>query len=193
MLPGAGADSGPGSVEVPQLRRRWSAPGTGVVVLAVVVAVALAAGTVAAGMIGRDGPSAVTVRAPDGHLIARVELRGDTFAVGYRNSVYTTLAEERYRVLPDGRFELVELAAEQIAVLEEYYAVPGAPRPAPAGDRLNYVADPDPARPAVFDDLRIAATDLGERTLFVTGHAPVLIWERVVTDDPTVLLDIEEN
>ena len=95
-------------------------------------------------MIGRDGPSAVTVRAPDGHLIARVELRGDTFAVGYRNSVYTTLAEERYRVLPDGRFELVELAAEQIAVLEEYYAVPGAPRPAPAGDRLDFVADPDP-------------------------------------------------
>jgi hypothetical protein len=191
MLPGAGADSGPGSVEVPQLRRRWSAPGTGVVVLAVVVAVLLAAVTVAAGMIGRDGPSAVTVRAPGGHLIARVELRGDTFAVGYRNSVYTTLAEERYRVLPDGRFELVELAAEQIAVLEEYYAVPGAPRPAPADDRLNFVADP--ARPAVFDDLRIAATDLGERTLFVTGHAPVLIWERVVTDDPTVILDIEEN
>jgi hypothetical protein len=190
MLPGAGADSGPGSVAVPPVRRRWSGPGTGVVVLAV-VAVVLAAGTVAALVDGGDGPSAVTVRAPDGHLIARVELRGDTFAVGYRNSVYTTLAEERYRVLPDGRFELVELAAEQIAVLEEYYAVPGAPRPAPAGDRLDFVADP--ARPAVFDDLRIAATDLGERTLFVTGHAPVLIWERVVTDDPTVILDIEEN
>ena len=194
MLPGVGADAGPGSVEVPPLRRRWSAPGTWVVVLAIVVAVVLAAGTVAAGLVtGGDGPSAVTVRAPDGHLIARVPLDGDTFAVGYRNSIYTTLAEERYRVLPDGRFELIELAAEQIAVLEEYYAVPGAPRPAPAGDRLSYVADPDPARPAVFDDLRIAATDLGERTLFVTGHAPVLIWERVVTDDPTVILDIEEN
>jgi hypothetical protein len=194
MLPGAGADAGPGSVEVPELRRRWSPPGTRVVVLAVVAAVVVAAGTVAAGVvIGGDGPSAVTVRAPDGHLIARVELRGDTFAVGYRNSVYTTRAEERYRVLPGGRFELVELAAEQIAVLEEYYAVPGAPRPAPAGDRLRYVADPDPARPAVFDDLRIAATDLGERTLFVTGHPPVLIWERVVTDDPTVILDIEET
>ena len=51
----------------------------------------------------------------------------------------------------DGRFELVEIAAEQLAVLEEYYAVPGAPRPAPAGDRLAYVVEPDPARPAVFD------------------------------------------
>lgn len=189
MLPGAGADSGPGSVEAPP-SRRWSALRTGAVVLAVV----LTAGAVAATLlIGRDGTAAVTVRAPDGDLIARVPLPGDTFAVGYRNSVYTTLAEERYRVLPDGRFELVELAAEQTAVLEEYYAVPGAPRPAPAGDRLAYVADPDPARPAVFEDLRIAATDLGERTLFVPGHAPVPIWERVVTDDPTVILDIEDN
>ena len=57
MLPGAGADAGPGSVEVPPLRRRWSAPGTGVVVLAV-VALVLAAGTVAAALVaGGDGPS----------------------------------------------------------------------------------------------------------------------------------------
>jgi hypothetical protein len=137
-----------------------------------------------------DGAQAVTVRTPDGDLVARVPLDGDTFAVGYRNSVYRTLAEERYRLLPDGRFELVELAAEQVAVLEEYYAVPGAPRPAPPGDRLEHVAEPNPAE---FDDLRIAATDLGERTLFVPGSDPVLIWQRVVSDDPTVILDIEEN
>jgi hypothetical protein len=160
----------------------------------VVLAVALVAGAVAAVvLLDRHRPSAVTVRAPDGDLIARVPLSGDTFAVGYRNSVYTTLAEERYRVLSDGRFELIELAAEQTAVLEEYYAVPGPPRAAGPGDRLPYVVDPDPSRPAVFDDLRIAATDLGERTLFVPGHAPVPIWERVVTDDPTVILDIEES
>jgi hypothetical protein len=190
MLPGAGADHGPGSVGAPQVRRRRSAGRTAGVVLAV----ALVAGVLAAVvLVDRHRPSAVTVRAPDGALIARVPLSGDTFAVGYRNSVYTTLAEERYRVLPDGRFELVELAAEQTAVLEEYYAVPGPPRPARADDRLTYVVDPDPARPAIFDDLRIAATDLGERTLFVPGHAPVPIWERVVTDDPTVILDIEES
>jgi hypothetical protein len=185
VLPGAGVPSGPGSTEDRRPGRRR---------IAVLLAVVLAAATaVAVLLMGRDGAPAVTVRAPDGDLIARVPLDGNTFGVGYRNSIYTTLAEERYRVLPDGRFELVQLAAEQLAVLEEYYQVPGAPRPAPAGDRLAYVVDPDPARPAVFHSLRIAATDLGERTLFVPGHAPVPIWERVVTDDPTVILEIEEN
>jgi hypothetical protein len=166
------------------------------VLLAVAVAVTLAAVVVAVAVAvaaGRNEGHAVTVRTPDGELLARVPLDGDTFAVGYRNSIYRTLAEERYRVHPDGRFELIELAAEQVAVLEEYYAVPGAPRPAPPGDRLDYVVEPDPTRPAVFTDLRIAATDLGERTLFVPGSEPVLIWQRVVTEDPTVILDIEEN
>ena len=51
--------------------------------------------------------------------------------MSYRNSVYGTLAEERYRVAADGRFALVELAADQLAVLEEYYAVPGPVRRAP--------------------------------------------------------------
>jgi hypothetical protein len=186
MLPGAGSRSGPGTV-VARRRptRRWWA--------AAVLAVVLAAGTVVGLASGGNGDPAVTVRTPDGHLIARVPLTDGTFAVGYRNSIYTTLAEERYRVGPDGRFELVELAAEQVAVLEEYYAVPGAPRRAPAADRLAYVVEPDPARPAVFDHLSIAATDLGERTLFVPGEPPVPIWQRVVTEDPTVILEIEEN
>jgi hypothetical protein len=181
--------SGPGSIGAPRpvFSRRW------VLTIAVVIAVALAAGTAAA-LAGRgDGGPVVTVRAPDGELIARLPLDGDTFAVSYRNSIYTTLAEERYRVNPDGRFELVEIAAEQLAVLEEYYAVPDPPRPAPAGDRLAYVVEPDPARPAVFDDVRIAATDLGERTLIVPGQPPVPIWQLVVSDNPTVILDIEEN
>ncbi|WP_231839478.1 hypothetical protein [Blastococcus saxobsidens] len=160
--------------------------------LAVLTAIAVAGG-VAAVATGGEGEQAVTVRGPDGKLIARVPLAGDTFAVGYRNSIYRTLAEERYRVLPDGRFELVELAAEQVAVLEEYYAVPGPPRPSPPGDRLPFVVDPDPSRPAVFEDLRIAATDLGERTLFVPGSEPVPIWQRVVTENPSVILDIEES
>jgi hypothetical protein len=166
-----------------------------VVILVVAAALALAAavgGTLAVAGADDEGQS-VTVRTPDGELLARVPLDGDTFAVGYRNSVYRTLAEERYRVHDDGGFALVELAAEQVAVLEEYYAVPGAPRPAPGGDRLDFVAEPDPAYAPVFADLRIAATDLGERTLFVPGSEPVPIWQRVVSDDPSVILDIEEN
>ncbi|MGY2067301.1 hypothetical protein [Blastococcus sp. SYSU DS0619] len=163
-----------------------------VVLLGVLAVVAMAGGVVTVATAG-DGGQAVTVRTPDGELIAQLPLDGDTFAVGYRNSIYTTLAEERYRVLPDGRFELVQLAAEQVAVLEEYYAVPGAPEPARPGDRLPFVVDPDPSRPAVFEELNIAATDLGERTLYVPGSEPVPLWERVVTDDPSVILDIEDS
>ena len=179
--------AGPGGAPPGRRALRWLAA----VVLgaAAVLAGAGAAATTAAPA-GGDGP-AVVVRTPDGEVVASVPLTGDRFAVGYRNSVYTTLAEERYRVLPDGRFALVEIAADQVAVLEEYYAVPGAPRPAPPGDRRAHVAEPDPARSAVFDALNIAATDLGERTLYVPGAAPVPIWRLVTGQDPTVLLEVE--
>ncbi len=136
--------------------------------------------------------TAVTVRAPGGELLASVPLVTDRFAVGYRNSVYRSLAEARYVVHPDHRFEVVQLAADQVAVLEEYYAVASRPLPAPAGDRRAYVAPPDPARPPVFEVLSIAATDLGERTLYVPGEEPVALW-RLVEDDPTVILQIEET
>jgi hypothetical protein len=188
VLPGSGASSGPGSTGTARRRRRILLALTALGVLA-------AAGGIGAAAVASDGDGeqSVTVRTADGQLIAQVPLEGDTFAVGYRNSIYGTLAEERYRVHEDGRFELVEIAAEQLAVLEEYYQVPDAPRPAPPGDRLAYVVEPDPARPAVFAELNIAATDLGERTLWVPGHPAVPVWQRVVSDDPTVLLDIEET
>jgi len=185
---GSGARAaGPGGTTARRRTVRWLAPV--VLVLAAVLIGAVVAATTA-GLAGDDG-RAVVVRTPDGEVVARVPLTGDRFAVSYRNSVYTTLAEERYRVLSDGRFELVELAADQVAVLEEYYAVPGAPRPAPPGDRRHHVAEPDPARPAVFDVLNIAATDLGERTLHTPGTDPVPIWRLLTREDPTVLLEIE--
>jgi hypothetical protein len=188
VLSGSGARAaGPGGTTARRRTVRWLAPV--VLVLAAVLIGAVVAATTA-GLAGDDG-RAVVVRTPDGEVVARVPLTGDRFAVSYRNSVYTTLAEERYRVLSDGRFELVELAADQVAVLEEYYAVPGAPRPAPPGDRRHHVAEPDPARPAVFDVLNIAATDLGERTLHTPGTDPVPIWRLLTREDPTVLLEIE--
>ena len=185
MLPGAGVRSGPGSMATTRRPWRWMAAAA-VALAAVAAILTLALAT------GADGEQSVTVRTADGELIAQVPLPGDRFAVSYRNSIYGTLAEERYQVGPDGRFELVEIAADQVAVLEEYYAVPGAPRRAPAGDRRAYVVDPDPSRPAVFGELNIAATDLGERTLWVPGSPPVPVWERVVSENPTVLLEIEE-
>ncbi|SHN69260.1 hypothetical protein SAMN05660350_01648 [Geodermatophilus obscurus] len=188
VRPGSGARApGPGGTTTRRRTPRWAAA-VGLGGAAVLIGAGGVAATAAPA--GSDGP-AVVVRTPDGEVVASVPLDGDRFAVGYRNSVYTTLAEERYRVLPDGRFELVELAADQVAVLEEYYAVPGAPRPAPSGDRRAHVAEPDPARPAVFDVLNIAATDLGERTLYTPGADPVPIWRLVTGEDPTVLLEIE--
>ena len=162
-------------------------------------ALALAALAVGAGAVGaarsggtapaQDGP-AVVVTDAGGEVLARVALAGDRFAVRYRNSLYGTLAEERYTVSSDGRFTLQELAADQLAVLEEYYALPGPPRPAPDGDRRAFVAPPHPDRSPTFDQLSIAATDLGERTLLVPGSEPVDLWRLVDAGDPTVVLQV---
>jgi hypothetical protein len=147
-----------------------------------------AVGTARSGETGRDR-RAVVVTDAGGDVLARVALPADRFAVRYRNSLYGTLAEERYTVA-SGRFTLHELAADQLAVLEEYYAVPGPPRPAPEGDRRAFVAAPHPERSPTFDELSIAATDLGERTLLVPGSDPVELW-RLVDDEPTVVLQVD--
>jgi hypothetical protein len=52
----------------------------------------------------------------------------------------------------------------------------------------------DPAGHPVFDELAIAATALGERTLLVPGQAPVPLPPLVadaVADGVTVVLDVE--
>jgi hypothetical protein len=154
------------------------------------VAAVLAAGLLGSGCAAADHGPAVTVRDESGAVLTRVPLPSPGFAVSYRNSVYGTVAEERYRVEPDGRFGLVELAADQVAVLEEYYAVPGPVRPAPDGDRRRWVAPPRDH--PVFGELAIAATALGERTLHVPGHPPVPL-PPLVTEGVTVVLDVEEN
>lgn len=161
---------------------------------AVVVVLLVCLGTlagIAAGTAGAPG-RVLTVTNDDGEL-ARVPLDGDTFAVSYRNSIYQTLAEERYAVQPDGSFRLVEIAADQLAVLEEYYGVPDAPTTAGSGDRRNYVVPPNPERPAAFQTLSIAATDLGQRTLHVPGEPPLELWTLVENTNPFVVLDIKET
>lgn len=135
----------------------------------------------------------IVVTDDDGDVLATVALEGDSFAVSYRNSIYQTKAEERYDVRPDGSFHLVQIAAEQLAVLEEYYAVPGAPHKAPAADRRQWVVDPDPAYPATFTSLSIAGTDLGERVLHVPGQKSVALWRLVPDSDPYLTIDIKEN
>ncbi|NJC23611.1 hypothetical protein BJ994_002687 [Arthrobacter pigmenti] len=162
--------------------------------LAVVVALLVCLGTLGGIAAGNAGSTErfLTVTNDDGEL-ARVPLTGDTFAVSYRNSIYETYAEERYEVQADGSYRLVEIAADQLAVLEEYYGVPGAPEAAVPDDRRNHVVPPNPDRPVVFDTLSIAATDLGQRTLHVPGEPPLELWQLVGDRNPFVVLDIKET
>lgn len=158
----------------------------------------------------RDDPGAaeptVVLRSESGAVLAAVPLgvgtpagrpaggrasHGRRFAVSYRNSIYGTLSESRYVVRPRGRFRLVQVAADQRAVIEEYYALPGRTRPAPAGDRRTWVAEP--RRRTVFGELAIAATDLGERVLHVPGHRQLRLWRLVPDRRPVVVLDVENR
>ena len=157
-------------------------------------AMALVAGALVAGVIldgelwDRDAP-ALTVRDADGLLLASVPLRaGGDFALRYRNSVYGTLAEERFVIADDGALRLVELAADQLAVLEEYYAVTEPPVRAPPSSARAWRAPP--ARPVVLTELSVAATDLGQRTLLVDDRASLPLWQ-LVDADPTVVLRVE--
>ncbi len=171
------------------MSRLRTAPALALAALATLAIGAGAAGTTRSGETGPDG-RAVVVTDAGGDVLARVALSGDRFAVRYRNSLYGTLAEERYTVTRDGNFTLDQLAADQLAVLEEYYAVPGPPRPAPDEDRRGFLAAPHPKRSPTFDELSIAATDLGERTLLVPGSDPVDLWRLVDDDGPTVVLRV---
>jgi hypothetical protein len=125
--------------------------------------------------------------------LASVPLAGNSFAVGYRNSLYGTWAEERYTVARDGSYVLVQIAADQLAVLEEYYGLPTTPKAAHPSDRRNWIADPDPARPARFTNLSLAATQLGQRTVFVPGSDPIALWTLVDNDRPFVVITLKET
>lgn len=129
----------------------------------------------------------------DDDELASVSLPGRSFSVSYRNSLYGTLAEERYTVEPNGTYVLDQIAADQLAVLEEYYAVPGVPMAAESSDRRTWIVEPDPARPAVFEELSLAATDLGQRTLHVPGAPPLELWTLVDDSNPFIELHLEET
>ena len=158
------------------------------------LAVALLVGVLLAGaiVVGADrdrSPHALTVRNADGDLMATVPLPdGRGFALRYRNSLYGTLAEERFVAADDGRLRLVELAADQLAVLEEYYEVAEPPVRAPLGSERAWLAQP--ARAVAVAELAVAATELGERTLLVADRAPLPLRELIGTD-PTVVLRVE--
>lgn len=150
--------------------------------LVIALACLMGAGSAAAA----PGETAVIVTDDDGHVLARLVLpQSGRFSLRYRNSLYGTLAEERF-VLDRGRFRLDQLGAEQLAVLEEYYAVSEAPIRA----ATDWYHAP-PAYELELERLTVAATDLGERTLLVEGFSPLHLWKLPNEDGPLVHLEVE--
>ena len=147
--------------------------------------------TIVAAVAGRDLASTewrLLVLDPEGVTLAQTKLADGRFALRYRNSVYGSLAEERFVVGNDGQIHLVGLAAEEPAVLGEYYTTRD-PQPAEAGAALRWEAAP--AHPVILERLMLAATDLGERTLVVDGRAPIALWTFVPDSSPSLSLGAE--
>ncbi len=160
------------------------------VALIVLAALALTAAGAIASKRGTAGGQAVVVRSPAGKAVARLDLPRDRrFALEYRNSLYEVAAEERFRATRNGTFHLVSLAADRVAVLEEYYRADGRAVRALPGDRRAWRQDV--ARPPRFTELRVAATALGRRTVIV-GRKRLALW-RLVPDGSVVTLAVESN
>lgn len=130
----------------------------------------------------------VVVRDDAGAELARVVLPAShELTLRYRNSIYHSLAEEHFRA-SGGQLDLYALDAEELAVLEEYYAAFGA---TPVGDGLAWSVRVE--RPPVALPLRIQATALGERTLIVDGRE-IALWRLVAErDDTVVVLSLEDG
>ena len=160
--------------------RRWRGRSVGLASLALLVL------PLAASAESRQDPLLI-VSGPDGAVLASLPLADGGFTLRYRNSVYRSTAEEHYAVVPDGRIELRSLAADELAVLEEYYAIDEPARPSRSGARA-WTAEP--ARPVVLDDLIVAATDLGRRTLLIDGQPALELWRLVRDESPSVHLSV---
>jgi len=171
------------------MRDRWrgraAGPAAGLLLLAVG---ALVATGVAASRPPNVQPRLVVI-ASDGTRLAEMPLRGEgRLTLRYRNSVYRSLAEERFVITSSGELSLEGLAADELAVLDEYYGALDTV-PAPAGDARRYVGAP--AYAVVLDELTLAATDLGQRTLLLPGERPLELWQLVTDADPSVTLRVE--
>lgn len=159
---------------------RWRGRIAGLVILAALGPLLLTAAA------GRADPVLV-VRGPDDRVLAEMKLPGASFSLRYRNSLYRSLAEEHYVVDASGRIELVGLAADELAVLEEYYAIERPAWRAEAGAARTWVAHP--AREVTIETLIVAGTGLGQRTLLVDGAEPLALWQLVEDRSPSIELE----
>ena len=143
--------------------------------------------SVTAAVAAQDGEERwIVVRDANGAELTRAVLPASgEVAMRYRNSVYESLAEEHFLVDGD-HLRLVELRAEELAVLEEYYTALGASRSPPLSEWRVAVERPPVALP-----LRIQATELGQRTL-LTEAGEIELWRLVAgRDDTLVILSVE--
>jgi hypothetical protein len=140
-----------------------------------------------AAVAARDGGERwIVVRDATGAELTRAVLPATgEFAMRYRNSVYESLAEEHFQVAGD-HLRLVELRADELAVLEEYYTAVGASHS--AGPRAWSIAV---ERPPIALPLRVQGTELGQRTL-LTESGEIELWRLVAgRDDTLVILSVE--
>ena len=155
-------------------------------------AVLLLATAIAGAVVATEdgGGGWVVVRDSTGTEMARAKLPATgRFALRYRNSVYHSAAEEHFAVA-DGRLLLVELRAEELAVLEEYYAAFGA-QPASGVSTMTWRVEVE--RAPIGLPLHVRATELGRRTLLAGGDE-IALWQLVAArDDTLVVLSVEES
>ena len=172
--------------------RRWRGRSTGLATsLVLIAAIGITLIAVVSVAAGRDRTATawrLVVRDVAGGTLGQADLADGRFALRYRNSVYGSWAEERFTILEDGRIHLVDLAADEVAVLGEYYGTRQV-RPAPVGAALPWEAAP--AHPVTVERLHLAATNLGERTLIVEGRRPIKLWLLVADTAPGVSLGAE--
>ena len=141
---------------------------------------------------GEENEPAVVARDERGRELARFALPPDgRFALAYRNSVYRVAAEERFAARGDESFALVGLAADRVAVLEEYYGVNGRPVASGGGERSTPRYRYGIRSPPEFRELRVLATDLGQRTL-VVGSARAKL-SRLVPDGEVVVIAVDSG
>jgi hypothetical protein len=166
--------------------RRWRGRRRAGLAAAVVTLAAAIAGADAAAD-SRDARWLV-VRDASGNELARAALPStESFTLRYRNSVYRSTAQEHFAV-DDGSLRLVELRAEELAVLEEYYTAVGAV-PASGDSRVRWTVAVE--RPPIELPLRVRATELGRRTLAVGGQE-IALWQLVAgRDESLVVLSVE--